>query len=619
MANIMEMKSIRNKPSRNGFDLSFKRNFTAKTGELLPIMCKEVIPGDKFTIDLSSFTRTMPVNTAAYARVREYYDFYYVPFHLLWNRANEVLSQMDYNQMHATALDQIPSPFAGELPYVTTQQICNYISAVSTAAEVDVQQNFFSYKRANLSCKLLEYLNYGNYEGAIADSAAKPRSNVDMNVMYLAAYQKIYADYFRDEQWEKPSPSTFNFDYMNGSQSMNVQIPAYSSSNGFYSDYNMFDMRYCNWHKDLYHGLLPSAQYGETSVVPLSSGNVPLTQGSFITSTSNIEGANALSVDFSIPSASIDSSGSISATNYRILRTAPGTVGTFNRVSGYLPTENILNISSDLSILALRQYEFLQKWKEIAQAGDQNFAAMTKRIWGVDVSPALSDKCRYLGGISSSLGINEVVNTNLTGDSAQAEIYGKGIGQSRGVINFDSDGQYGCIMCIYHSVPIVDYTVDYIDPQVLRVNAEDFANPVFDRVGMQSVSDISIMNYVSSDATGETTPAIYGYAPRYIDYKTSIDTSVGAFKRDMSHWVVAYGRQDILQTISATGIITDGQPAPSVQADTLNYSFFKVNPNMLDPLFVTQVDSDVSSDQFLVSAFFDIKAVRNLDTDGLPY
>ena len=62
MANIMEMKSIRNKSSRNGFDLSFKRNFTAKTGELLPIMCKEVIPGD-------TFTRTMPVNTAAYARV----------------------------------------------------------------------------------------------------------------------------------------------------------------------------------------------------------------------------------------------------------------------------------------------------------------------------------------------------------------------------------------------------------------------------------------------------------------------------------------------------------------------------------------------------------------------
>lgn len=612
MANIMEMKSIRNKPSRNGFDLSFKRNFTAKAGELLPIMCKEVIPGDKFTIDLSSFTRTMPVNTAAYARVREYYDFYYVPFHLLWNRANEVLSQMDYNQMHATALDQIPAPFAGELPYVTTQQICNYISSVSTAAEVDIQQNFFSYKRANLSCKLLEYLNYGNYEGAIADSAAKPRSNVDMNVMYLAAYQKIYCDYFRDEQWEKPSPSTFNFDYMNGSQSMNVQIPAYSASNGFFADYNMFDMRYCNWQKDLYHGLLPSAQYGETSAVPVlstpnlfvSSAGVP-----FVQDASN--GTTWHQSDEATFPATVNNS------DWRYSNTVKDPNGFVFATSGKI--DSILPVNSSFTILALRQYEFYQKWKEIAQAGDQNFAAMMKRIWGVDVSPALSDKCRYLGGISSSLGINEVVNTNLTGDAAQAEIYGKGIGQSRGVINFNSDGQYGCIMCIYHSVPIVDYTVDYIDPQVLRVNAEDFANPVFDRVGMQSVSDVSIMNYVSSDATGATVPAIYGYAPRYIDYKTSIDTSVGAFKRDMSHWVVSYNRQDILQTISAAGIVTDGQPAPSVQADTLNYSFFKVNPNMLDPLFVQQVDSDVSSDQFLVSAFFDIKAVRNLDTDGLPY
>ena len=617
MANIMEMKSIRNKPSRNGFDLSFKRNFTAKTGELLPIMCKEVIPGDKFTIDLSSFTRTMPVNTAAYARVREYYDFYYVPFHLLWNRANEVLSQMDYNQMHATALDQIPAPFAGELPYVTTQQICNYISAVSTAAEVDIQQNFFSYKRANLSCKLLEYLNYGNYEGAISNSAAKPRSNVDMNVLYLAAYQKIYADYFRDEQWEKPSPSTFNFDYMNGSQSMNVQIPAYSSSNGFYSDYNMFDMRYCNWQKDLYHGLLPSAQYGETSVVPISGTSNIFRSESAYPFTTHGNGTTWNQDDQATFPATVDNK------DWYFTNQGSDPVASYDQLLFYKGSSQIgsplpLDLGG-ISILALRQYEFLQKWKEIAQAGDQNFAAMTKRIWGVDVSPALSDKCRYLGGISSSLGINEVVNTNLTGDSAQAEIYGKGIGQSRGVINFDSDGQYGCIMCIYHSVPIVDYTVDYIDPQVLRVNAEDFANPVFDRVGMQSVSDISIMNYVSKDATGTTTPAIYGYAPRYIDYKTSIDTSVGAFKRDMSHWVVSYNRQDILQTISSVGIVSDGQPAPSVQADSLNYSFFKVNPNMLDPLFVTQVDSDVSSDQFLISAFFDIKAVRNLDTDGLPY
>lgn len=44
----MSLKSLRNKTSRNGFDLSFKKNFTAKAGELLPVMVKEVLPGDSF-------------------------------------------------------------------------------------------------------------------------------------------------------------------------------------------------------------------------------------------------------------------------------------------------------------------------------------------------------------------------------------------------------------------------------------------------------------------------------------------------------------------------------------------------------------------------------------------
>lgn len=101
----MNLKSIRNKTSRNGFDLSFKKNFTAKVGELLPVMVKEVLPGDVFNIDLSSFTRTQPVNTAAFARMREYYDFFFVPYNLLWNRADTVLTQMYDNPQHAVSLD----------------------------------------------------------------------------------------------------------------------------------------------------------------------------------------------------------------------------------------------------------------------------------------------------------------------------------------------------------------------------------------------------------------------------------------------------------------------------------------------------------------------------------
>ena len=52
--------------------------------------------------------------------------------------------------------------------------------------------------------------------------------------------------------------------------------------------------------------------------------------------------------------------------------------------------------------------------------------------------------CRYLGGNSNNVQINEVVNTNLvSGDSAQpADLAGKGIGSQRGSIRFNSNGEY---------------------------------------------------------------------------------------------------------------------------------------------------------------------------------
>ena len=58
MANIMSSFKLQNHPSRNGFDLSNRHTFSAKLGELLPVQVKECLPGDKFKINLSHFSRT---------------------------------------------------------------------------------------------------------------------------------------------------------------------------------------------------------------------------------------------------------------------------------------------------------------------------------------------------------------------------------------------------------------------------------------------------------------------------------------------------------------------------------------------------------------------------------
>ena len=286
MANIMSMKSIRNKPSRNGFDLSFKKNFTAKAGELLPVMVKEVLPGDTFKVNLKAFTRTQPVNTAAFARIREDYDFFFVPYDLLWNKSNTVLTQMYDNPQHAVSLDPTQNfVLNGEMPYSTSQSIADYINSLSNdVIAVDYSSNYMGYSRSKCSVKLLEYLGYGNYESFLTKTWTDAPLMADLhhNLFGLLAYQKIYSDFYRDSQWERISPSTFNVDYLDG---QNMYLTDFYNSKSFIQSYNMFDLRYCNWQKDLFHGVLPHQQYGETavaSIIPNVTGKLTLSNFSTV-------------------------------------------------------------------------------------------------------------------------------------------------------------------------------------------------------------------------------------------------------------------------------------------------------------------------------------------------
>ena len=82
---------------RSSFDLSSKKLFTAKVGEILPVYWQIAIPGNKYRISSDWFTHTVPVNTAAYTRIKEYYDFYAVPLRLISRALPQAFTQMtDY-------------------------------------------------------------------------------------------------------------------------------------------------------------------------------------------------------------------------------------------------------------------------------------------------------------------------------------------------------------------------------------------------------------------------------------------------------------------------------------------------------------------------------------------
>ena len=55
------------------------------------------------------------------------------------------------------------------------------------------------------------------------------------------------------------------------------------------------------------------------------------------------------------------------------------------------------------------------------------------------------------------------------------------------------------------------------------------------------------------------------------------------------------------------------------KAASVSWSFFKVNPNTLDNIFVVKADSTWETDQFLVNSYVGCKVVRPLSRDGVPY
>ena len=589
----MSMKSVRNKPTRSGYDLTQKINFTAKAGPLLPVWWQPLVPFDDINVNVSSFVRTQPLNTAAFARMRGYFDFYFVPYRQMWNKFPTAITQMKTNLLHASGpVLKDNSPLGDELPYFTAEQVSNYIS------ELDASKNQFGFYRAWLVCIILEYLGYGDFYQYISQdagglgkvwSSSPLLANLKFSPFPLFAYQKIYADYNRYTQWERSNPSTFNIDYVSGaSETLQMDF----NVKGFKDSFNLFDMRYCNWQRDLLHGTIPQAQYGEASAVPLSDQSFVI---------------NNAKLQFN-PTSQGDLNVATDANNYL----GTGTVGhiassTFNLTG--TPSEY-----GSISILALRRAEAAQKWKEVSLAAEEDYPSQIQAHWGQSVSQAYSDMCTWLGSVNIDLSINEVVNNNITGDNA-ADIAGKGTMSGNGGIHYNSKGEYGILMCIFHVLPQLDYITSAPHFGTTLTNVLDFPIPEFDKIGMEQVPVIRGLNPVKGTSGFPVSDKLYfGYAPQYYNWKTCLDKSMGEFRRSLKTWLIPFDDQ---QLVAADSV--DFPNNPNVEADSVKAGFFKVSPSVLDNLFAVKADSDLNTDQFLCSTSFKVNVVRSLDPNGLPY
>jgi hypothetical protein len=272
MSDFNPLDRARISTHRSSFDLSSKKLFTAKVGEILPCYWQIAIPGNKYRISSDWFTRTVPVNTAAYTRIKEYYDFYAVPLRLISRALPQAFTQMtDY--MTSAASNDENSTALRSVPYTTLAQFNNLL-LVANAGDQPNTRDDAGLPYVYGACKLLDLLGYGSMidksntaKAAITkkylglDSLGDANNPLvysvsqTVNMLPALAYQKIYFDFFSNSQWEKHLAYAYNVDYWPGTSYLTLAS-------------DMLKMRYANYPKDYFMGILPSSQYGSVAVLP---------------------------------------------------------------------------------------------------------------------------------------------------------------------------------------------------------------------------------------------------------------------------------------------------------------------------------------------------------------
>lgn len=582
--------------SRNGYDLSSRKVFSAPAGALLPIGVWECNPTEKFSFKVDDFVRTQPLNTAAFARCKEYYHFFFVPYRALWQHSDKFFTGVTngdrmfdrpsfLNQLKGDEGNFIPSSmpsfYLDELHRLLISKDAELSKEATSLTRVPgmlfktggvdfadkIEKSKIEFGKLNLSEKdalgysytygafrLLHMLGYGiDDKGRVFYPEIFEKAPADLDPMAkaltyfiphnlanpfrLLGYQRIYNDFYRNQLWEKPVPYTFNVDWCNSNVKLNLSAAEI---------YQCCQLRYRHWTKDFYTGVYPTASYNEGIF------NLP----NYTNSNANINKSN--------DGVSAASSGIISTSDIRAMFA-------------------------------------LEKMLERTRAANGlDYSNQIAAHYGFKVPESRRDVAQFIGGVDNTIVINEVMstaNSSIDGTSKTGsvvgQVFGKGIGtMSSGRINFEVK-EHGMIFCIYSISPQVDYDARQFDPFNRKFKREDYFQPEFENLGYQPLIQSDVCFGGSPAKPLEFGNDILGYTPRFSEYKTSRDMLYNEFMTggSLNSWTTP--RNNYTKN-------KKGLTVPDLLID----------PNVLYPIFGLKYNGKSDTDQFLVNSYFDVKAVR---------